>query len=180
MFVRNQGDEGYCSSQIWNSGFQDYTFRLPWRAGMTSVAVNWDKTIDSFDRSSNATGPAIASIAPPSQDAGVYVTFHLGPPVPRGSNIVGDPGATIPFVDGAVHLIWTNVSSNGTVRGTSAQTGNFGALSPARPAAPVRAKEAQEIEDDEIEQRLTRQLPGCHWRPNPRSRMRAKTPLPKR
>ena len=44
IFVRNLGDEGFCSSQIWNGGFEDYTFRLPWRDGMTSVEVNWDKT----------------------------------------------------------------------------------------------------------------------------------------
>ena len=31
MFVRNRGDEGFCSSQLWDSGFTDYTFRLPWR-----------------------------------------------------------------------------------------------------------------------------------------------------
>ena len=29
MFARNQGDEGYCSSQIWGAGFEDYTVRLP-------------------------------------------------------------------------------------------------------------------------------------------------------
>src|SRR5262249_19955220 len=30
MFVRNRGDEGFCSSQLWDAGFEDYTFRLPW------------------------------------------------------------------------------------------------------------------------------------------------------
>ena len=44
MFVRNRGDEGLCSSQIWAGGFDEYTFRLPWREGMTDVEVNWDKT----------------------------------------------------------------------------------------------------------------------------------------
>ncbi len=108
MFVRNQGDEGFCSSHIWNAGFQDYTFRLPWLAGMTSVDVNWDAT--NFELTEGASGPVVSSLAPadatPANPAGVYVTFHLGPPVPRTSNIVGDPGATTPFIDGALHLIW--------------------------------------------------------------------------
>jgi len=43
MFVRNQGDEGYCSSQVWDLGLEDYTVRLPWRPGMRSVDVDWGK-----------------------------------------------------------------------------------------------------------------------------------------
>jgi hypothetical protein len=109
MFVRNQGDEGFCSSNIWNAGFEDYTFRLPWLAGMTSVDVNWNAT--NFELAGTASGPVVSSLAPAAatatSPAGVYVTFHLGPPVPRTSNIVGDPGATVPFVDGALHLTWT-------------------------------------------------------------------------
>ena len=108
MFVRNQGDEGFCSSRIWNSGFEDYTFRLPWLAGMTSVDVNWDAS--NFEMTGGASGPVVSSLAPSAATAatpaGVYVTFHLGPPIPRTSNIVGDPGATTPFVDGALHLVW--------------------------------------------------------------------------
>ena len=62
MFVRNQGDEGYCSSQIWDAGFEDYTFKLPWLPGMTSVDVNWDKT--QFVGTDGTSGPTVAAQGP--------------------------------------------------------------------------------------------------------------------
>jgi hypothetical protein len=103
MFVRNQGDEGYCSSQIWDSGFEDYTFRLPWRAGMASVDVNWDKT--QFVGTDGTSGPTVSALPPPLPGAGVYVKFHLGPAVP--GSYVFDPGASVPFINGALHLVWS-------------------------------------------------------------------------
>ena len=108
IFVRNQGDEGYCSSQIWNAGFEDYTFRLPWRSGMTDVDVNRIKT--QFKFGGTATGPVVAKLPPPAASPGVYVTFHLGPPVPRKTSFGGDPDATYPFVNGALHLTWSSSS----------------------------------------------------------------------
>jgi hypothetical protein len=109
MFARNQGDEGYCSSQIWGAGFEDYTVRLPWHSGMSEVDVNWDKT--KFVGSDGTSGPTVAALAPvghvipkPSPEAGVYVTFHLGPPV--ASTHVFDPSASVPFIYGALHLVW--------------------------------------------------------------------------
>ena len=33
IFVRNQGDEGYCSSNLWDSGFSDYRFDFPGARG---------------------------------------------------------------------------------------------------------------------------------------------------
>jgi hypothetical protein len=33
IFARNRGDEGFCSSKLWDAGFEDYTFRLPWLEG---------------------------------------------------------------------------------------------------------------------------------------------------
>lgn len=146
MFVRNRGDEGFCSSQIWNGGFEDYTFRLPWRDGMTSVEVNWDKT--KFDGTDGTSGPMVRAV-PPSPigiteiarrsattlgstagggiltssggiydpvvggDAGVYVTFHLGAPttIPAGGTSWG-PAASIPFLDGVLHLAWTGPAPN--------------------------------------------------------------------
>ncbi len=93
MFVRNRGDEGFCSSDLWDAGFEDYTVRLPWLAGMTSVDVNWSKT--QFEGTDGTSGPTVAVLAPPAAAAGVYVTFHLG------------PSATSPFIDGALHLTWT-------------------------------------------------------------------------
>jgi len=93
MFARNRGDEGFCSSRLWDAGFEDYTVRLPWLEGMTAVDVDWSKT--SFEGTDGTSGPVVAVLAPPAQDAGVYVTFHLG------------PSATSPFVAGALHLVWT-------------------------------------------------------------------------
>jgi hypothetical protein len=111
MFVRNQGDEGYCSSRIWYSGFDDYTFHLPWREGMASVSVDWAKTDAAFQLTAGATGPSVAAYPPSAataeHPAGVYVSFHLGPPVPRTTNLIGAPNATLPFVDGVLHLVWT-------------------------------------------------------------------------
>lgn len=125
MFVRNRGDEGYCSSQLWSAGFEDYTFRLPWREGMTSVDVNWDKT--EFEGSDGtSTKPDVRVVAPNKLSTevldtsarirptlgdpiGVYVTFHLGLPA---TIPVVDSTASIPYIDGALHLIWTGVPAN--------------------------------------------------------------------
>ena len=93
MFVRNRGDEGFCSSRLWDAGFEDYTVRLPWLAGMTGVEVNGSKT--SFEGTDGTSGPLVAVVPAPAPDAGVYVTFHLG------------PAASRPFIDGALHLSWT-------------------------------------------------------------------------
>jgi hypothetical protein len=136
MFVRNQGDEGFCSSQIWDAGFEDYTVRLPWRSGATSVSVNWDKT--KFRGSDGTSGPLVRqlppdALPPPLSEAGVYVTFHLGPPVYSSS--IFDPGASIPFIYGALHLSWTG----GIVVGSS--TGHTGA-----PVPSAAADETDEVE----------------------------------
>jgi len=93
MFARNRGNGGFCSSRLWDAGFEDYTVRLPWREGMTAVDVNWSKT--SFEGTAGTSGPVVAALPPPAPDAGVYVTFHLG------------PAASSPFIDGALHLSWT-------------------------------------------------------------------------
>ena len=61
MFVRNQGDEGYCSSQVWDAGFEDYTVRLPWLAGMTSVDVNWSKS--HFVGTDGTSGPTSGAVS---------------------------------------------------------------------------------------------------------------------
>src|SRR5262249_32937968 len=55
MFVRNRGDEGYCSSSQWDLGLENYTVRLPWLQGMTSVDVNWTAT--KFDGTDGTSGP---------------------------------------------------------------------------------------------------------------------------
>ena len=137
IFVRNRGDEGYCSSQLWDSGFEDYTFRLPWLSGMTSVDVNWSKT--QFEGPEGTSGPTVA-VLPPStltrKTAGVYVTFHLG------------PAASSPFIDGALHLVWTGrpTTVGGAARTTQPPTVS-GTL-----VATVGDQAAGEI--DEVEHRI--------------------------
>ncbi len=121
MFVRNRGDEGFCSSQIWAGGFDDYTFRLPWREGMTDVDINWDLT--RFEGSQGTSDKPEIRVVPPlfvhpstttvgvvarvpprfTETPGVYVTFHLGYPTVLPAS---DSSASIPFVDGALHLVW--------------------------------------------------------------------------
>ncbi len=98
MFVRNRGDEGFCSSQLWDAGFEDYTFHLPWLSGMASVDVHWSKT--HFEGADGTSGPTVAVLPPPvpplaAREPGVYVTFHLG------------PAASSPFIEGVLHLAWT-------------------------------------------------------------------------
>jgi hypothetical protein len=159
MFVRNQGDEGYCSSGVWYSGFQDYTFRLPWLAGMTSVEVNWAKTNSAFQLTSGATGPTVSALLPaaatPAHPAGVYVTFHLGPRVPRTTNIVGDPDATLPFVDGALHLIWGGppVVTHAPMSADSLSRSGTGVSDHASTAA-VTGQISTKGDADEIENRI--------------------------
>lgn len=93
IFVRNRGDEGYCSSRLWDAGFENYTFRLPWLKDMSAVKVVSDDK--SFEGTAGTSGPFVAALPPPSRDAGVYVTFHLG------------PAANTPFIDGSLKLAWT-------------------------------------------------------------------------
>lgn len=133
MFVRNQGNEGYCSSSTWYSGLDDYTFRLPWRSGTNTVEVIQAET--DFDVQGGASAPTVGFIRPPSSDAGVYVTFHLGPPAANG-----DP--SYPFADGVLHLKWTydphyipiGPANPGNVQGSS-NTGK----PPTMPTGPVHA-----------------------------------------
>lgn len=99
MFVRNAGDEGYCSRQIWEAPFTTYTFRLPWRAGMTSLEVLQGPGETQFAGTPGTSGPFVTY----TPGVGVDVTFNLPPPT------------STPLIDGALHLRW---SGNPTVHGT--------------------------------------------------------------
>lgn len=118
MFARNRGDEGFCSSRLWDSGFETYVVRLRWLPGATAVQVNQGKT--HFEGTEGTSGPDFMIVPPGSADTeGVYAIFHLG------------PASSAPFIDGAVHLIWTTNPNaqhvgvgtiTGTYTSTSAQT----------------------------------------------------------
>ena len=59
MFVRNWGDEGFCSQDQHYLDLLNntYTFRLPWRPGATSVSV---KSSTVFQTNNNqARGPDV-------------------------------------------------------------------------------------------------------------------------
>lgn len=127
MFARNRGDEGYCSSHLWDAGFEDYTVRLPWREGMTWVDVNWSKT--HFSGSPGTSGPTVSRMLPtPTDPGGVFVSFHLG------------PAPSTPLVFGVLHLIWT-----GTPLEAMHSAASIAAA--AKPAVEQEVEEADEFEN---------------------------------
>lgn len=122
MFVRNRGDEGYCSSQLWDSGLEDYIVRLRWREGATSVQV----TQRDFEGPEGTSGPNFMIVPPGSKDdPGVYAIFHLG------------PAESKPYIDGSVHLSWIGAPSGVHLHplpgNVTATTGTF-TTTPAKPA----------------------------------------------
>ncbi len=90
IFVRNTGDEGYCSHKIWKSDFTRYMFRLPWRPGMTSFQVLWGANESEFEGTPGTSGPEIDFFPM----AWIDVTFTLPGPSQR------------PMIDGELHLKW--------------------------------------------------------------------------
>jgi hypothetical protein len=86
IFVRNWGDEGFCSTKPHPLDLQTYSFRLPWKEGKTT-APNFSSH---FLTNSTVTGPAIQF----ALNEGVLVTFILPPP---------EAGA---WVHGELHLQW--------------------------------------------------------------------------
>ncbi len=90
FFVRNWGDEGFCSSDPEFIYFPNnrYTVRLPWRLGATSVGVT-SQTWHPYHTQTPA--PSVSSV--PGQ--GVFVTFNLDAPRDDGS-----------MWDGELHLSW--------------------------------------------------------------------------
>jgi len=91
MFVRNWGNEGYCSTEQHFVDFiqNRYTVRLPWRTGATSVQVIEGKTQFLTNNSSISMEVSIAT------GVGVFVSFTLPRPEEFGR------------VHGEIHLQWT-------------------------------------------------------------------------
>jgi hypothetical protein len=198
MFLRNRGDEGGCSSLFWDGGFNDYTFRLPWRDGMASVEVNWDKT--QFEGTPGTSTEPIVRLLPPiaaehrlASNAGagdltssggifvpngVYVTFHLGSPpaIPRG-RITLEPPASILYIDGVLHLKWTAATSGRghTAAGGLLRPGGSGI------ATAVATETAKAGESNEPENRLevaVKHLPPRERISVQKSRAIASPPMP--
>jgi hypothetical protein len=86
MFVRNWGNEGFCSQSQHYLGLQDYTFTLPWRHGATGVEI-----LNVDFRRNNSTSSVFISA---QFGEAVFVRFTLPPPRERG------------WVNGSVWLQW--------------------------------------------------------------------------
>jgi hypothetical protein len=90
FFVRNWGNEGFCGSNQEFAYFpgNQFTFRLPWMPGATSVDV-----IDGIWHRYHTQNPnpVVTRVA----GQGVFVTFFLDPPRDDGS-----------MWDGELHLRW--------------------------------------------------------------------------
>jgi hypothetical protein len=89
IFVRNYGNEGYCGDLRHYLDLQSYSFRLPWKQGATTVAVDWNQT-QFHTNTSHVTGPSVQW----AQYEGVLVTFTLPPPEEEAR------------VDGELYLQW--------------------------------------------------------------------------
>jgi VCBS repeat protein len=90
MFLRNWGNEGYCSRLNWPVDFTRYTFRLPWRPGAQSVEVLWGLGQTVFNGTEGTAGPEVDF----TPGRGIDVTFTLGPPSQK------------PLIEGELHLRW--------------------------------------------------------------------------
>jgi len=150
MFVRNQGNEGFCSSDVWDGYFEDYTFQLPWKEGMTHVEVNATKGKTSFWGTDGTTGPSVTVVTSNRPlDKGkllVNVKFHIGPGAQTAKN-VNPSDVSVPIIFGALYLDWsaesvaTTGTSPGATPGTTSGT-TAGGVSEPKPAVSETAKQA--------------------------------------
>jgi hypothetical protein len=97
FFVRNWGNEGFCSSDQEFVDFPNnqYTFRLPWRAGATSVTVLSTTSFHAYHTQNPPPSEQNGSIRK-VPGVGIFVTFALDAPREDGS-----------MWDGELHLQWT-------------------------------------------------------------------------
>ncbi|MGO8795087.1 MAG: FG-GAP repeat domain-containing protein [Candidatus Sulfotelmatobacter sp.] len=146
MFLRNTGDEGYCSSQIETANFTTYTFRLPWRTKestpWTAVDVLWGPTYPDCAQAQEAQAKScFEQQVPPGGATGPTITYLSGQWVDVTFTF---PAPTKrPLIDGELHLQWRGQSSNGALTASSpASTPSTGNSSPAN------SHEEQEKEDE--------------------------------
>jgi hypothetical protein len=149
MFVRNQGDEGYCSSDVWDGYFEDYTFQLPWKDGMTHVEVNGAKGKTSFWGTDGTYGPVV-TVVPSTRptDFGkllVNVKFHIGPSAKTAKDV--DPSdVSVPIIFGALYLDW---SAESVASGAGSQAGSSGSK-PAVSKPPTQVAASSHNEESEV------------------------------
>jgi hypothetical protein len=97
IFVRNWGNEGFCSREQHDLYLDDnvYTFRLPWRPGATAVAV---ASTEFLTNNGGVWGPALQPV-PTGPLAGANISFGLNDPANQAR------------VNGVLHLRWTGGTS---------------------------------------------------------------------
>lgn len=145
MFLRNKGDEGYCSSQMESADFTSYTFRLPWRTKeatpWTAVDVLWGPTYPDCTQAQEAQAKScFEQMDPPGGATGPTITYLSGQWVDVTFTF---PGPTkSPLIDGELHLQWRGQSSNGALTASSP------ASTPPAPSAAAPSS-SQEKEPDE-------------------------------
>jgi len=149
MFVRNQGDEGYCSSDVWDGYFEDYTFQLPWKDGMTHVEVNSAKGKTVFWGTDGTSGPSV-TVVPSTRptDNGkllVNVKFHIGPGAKTAQD-VDSSDVSVPIIFGALYLDW---SAESVATAATTQAGNSGSK-PAVSEVPKQVVASSATEDKDV------------------------------
>jgi hypothetical protein len=111
IFVRNWGNEGFCSSQQHYLDLQggSFTFRLPWNTEILGNVTLGGAT--RFQANvAGVTGPIVVpqkpnpSFAPELRGGGLLVTFLLPPPESRA------------IVNGELHLQWTGPANAAPVQ----------------------------------------------------------------
>ncbi len=146
MFLRNTGDEGYCSSSMEHADFTNYTFRLPWRTEESvpwnSVEVLWgpnkpdcttleeSQAKSCFEGWPGSTGPEVTYLV----GQWVDVSFGLG----LWSN------KPHPLIDGELHLQWSRKPIP-----NAPLTSGPAAPSPSAPNSPAPSSHVIQEEPDE-------------------------------
>jgi FG-GAP-like repeat len=145
MFLRNTGDEGYCSSNVVQDNFTSYTFRLPWRTKeptpWTSVEVLWGPDQSTCTQSQESQAEScFEQLDPPGGATGPTITYLVG----QWVNVTFTfPAPTdTPLIDGELHLRW----GRGPISNAPLAASSPGTTSPAPSSAP---SSDQEKEPDE-------------------------------
>jgi hypothetical protein len=134
MFVRRNGNEGYCSSNqhyVTDLPNNTYTFRLPWRPGATGVSVGSATTF--LSASSGASGPSVQ----PAPNQGMLVSFTL--PAPQ---FVSGRCVNCNRINGEIHLNWQGGQGPAPIPRSNAPGGVVAHLLPL--GGPVSPRETEE------------------------------------